>query len=655
MGMREEAMKEMARREMARRQGAMNDTPNIIEEMHEGISAADRAIVKNLSTSPEKSASYLKKHNPQLDTRVWDGRVLVKGKQEKEWRVLDPDTGIFSSDILNDIGDVGYDVASGVAQALALPAAGIVGSGLAGAGAEALRQGLGSVAGIEDNINVGDIALTGAIGAAVPAAGKAIAPAVSKVAGAGKKLVSGLTEANADDVGVFVNKSGALDDILQSDTGFTDSYNRIIKEVSDKEKIFKNQINKQFDELKKSGVEVDITGAKAVYDDNLARLKSLAQGGSKADEALYEAMKKERDDIFSRNMPTTEIVTKSTDFSGSPSVSDTTLFPASGETRNIGQPYKKWTDHMPREATSTVNRTPKDGGLMLTSDVAEKVAPKGRVITGRETVVDDVTLNDLLSGKQRSRGLTQDMPSGQDIERVMGLRQRLAARANFKNKTDMQKSIDAASMSEGLAARGYGELGTAIDDVANKIGSKQAREQFKNHVEFVGDIAKNFKDANSLETFMKAATKGNRKVIAEKLGRIDKKFGTNISEEAKVISTAQALKGGQGSGTIVDTLRPKSVLEMIGAATGAKLAWASGQPSLIPVTLAAGAAVGRKLGSIKAARNYVNFIVDVEGKALGLEKAAQDLLKKQLYKSVTGEAALRETIKASKKMTEDRG
>jgi hypothetical protein len=171
MGMREEALKELARRELARREQARSGKPEIVEEMHEGISFTDRAIVKNFAQSPEKGASYIKKQNPNLETRVYDGRVLVKDRNATKWNVLDPEG--FD---LQDITDLGYDAAALVGEGLAAGALGAATGGLGAAGAfgataagaEALRQSIGSGLGIDQDVSGSDVALAGTLGAAMP-------------------------------------------------------------------------------------------------------------------------------------------------------------------------------------------------------------------------------------------------------------------------------------------------------------------------------------------------------------------------------------------------------------------------------------------------------------------------------------------------------
>lgn len=163
--------------------------PDTIQEEHPEITWKDRLVVKNLATSPEATISYLKKEHPDLDIKTdpISGQVKVKALGESQYRVLDPDTGVFSNlkEFGKDIADVGYDVASGIGSGIATAAGGVAGAlGGAGVGAipgamaagagssaalEALRQGLGSAAGIEDNIDPLQIGVAGLAGGLSPA------------------------------------------------------------------------------------------------------------------------------------------------------------------------------------------------------------------------------------------------------------------------------------------------------------------------------------------------------------------------------------------------------------------------------------------------------------------------------------------------------
>lgn len=226
MGIQDRARAEMARREIERRKGvkkqSLGANPNIIEEMHEDVSAYDRAVVKNFSQDPEKSQSYLKKQYPHLDIRNFDGRIIMKDKEQSDWKALDPDTGFFSTDILNDAGDIVYDVGSGIAEGAALaggtvattPIGGIAASAATGAASEAARQGIGSMLGIDNELGQGavDTLTMGALSGAVPGIGHAITPGL-------KAMASGAKKAAPKILGMIGNPSEESIETLMKSTG----------------------------------------------------------------------------------------------------------------------------------------------------------------------------------------------------------------------------------------------------------------------------------------------------------------------------------------------------------------------------------------------------------------------------------------------------
>lgn len=162
--------------------------PKIIQEMHPRFSSKNRAIAKNFAQSTEKQVEFLKKQYPEMDIKVFDGEVVGRLPSERDFKVLDPNTGFFSRDFLNDAADVAFDTGAGVVEgvatglgaaggAIATPFAGgagaIPGAMLAGgatsAAGEGLRQTIGRSLGIPQEIDMNDVAISGAIGAATPA------------------------------------------------------------------------------------------------------------------------------------------------------------------------------------------------------------------------------------------------------------------------------------------------------------------------------------------------------------------------------------------------------------------------------------------------------------------------------------------------------
>lgn len=174
------------------------------------ISFVERIVAKNFAANPEKQLDYLKKKNPNMDFVLKDGEVFAKkaGANEK-YKALDPEFSPLSSplttlkDLPQDIADIAYDIPAAAAQDAAALAGAIPGVALANAplavggassasaataaGAETLRQMLGSALGIEDNISGKDVAAMTAAGAIAPGAGRLATKAGSALWGLGKE------------------------------------------------------------------------------------------------------------------------------------------------------------------------------------------------------------------------------------------------------------------------------------------------------------------------------------------------------------------------------------------------------------------------------------------------------------------------------------
>lgn len=151
----------------------------VVNEMHPDIDFTTRAVYKNFGADPEASFNYLQKKQPNLQWKKdKDGEVLAKRPDETEWRRLDP-----KGFDMQDVTDIGYDVPAAFAQGAATVASGLAGapaggigaipaamagSVASGAGLEGIRQGIGSMMGIENNLSGQDLAMAGVAGAVSP-------------------------------------------------------------------------------------------------------------------------------------------------------------------------------------------------------------------------------------------------------------------------------------------------------------------------------------------------------------------------------------------------------------------------------------------------------------------------------------------------------
>lgn len=152
--------------------GTMDTSRKVVQEMHPDITFLQRAAVKNLGTDPQQSINFLRQKNPGMEFDLEGNQIIARKPGEAEWRVLDP-----SGFDIQDISDVGYDIAAGgltgaatVAGGLAGGLPGAVGAGAASSGAlETLRQGIGKWADVNQEFEPMSIGIATAAGGVAPA------------------------------------------------------------------------------------------------------------------------------------------------------------------------------------------------------------------------------------------------------------------------------------------------------------------------------------------------------------------------------------------------------------------------------------------------------------------------------------------------------
>ena len=154
-----------------------------LDKSHDDIDWAHRTAVKNFGNNIDSSVKYLQEKYPHLEIKADGDRYKIRDpEKDNEWKRLDS-----SSLEWSDLTDVGYDVASGVAEGVAT-AGGFLGGGplgaigtaaVSGAAMEGGRQGIGRAIGVNEEVDFGDVAIAGGVSGAIPVAGKALRKAGS--------------------------------------------------------------------------------------------------------------------------------------------------------------------------------------------------------------------------------------------------------------------------------------------------------------------------------------------------------------------------------------------------------------------------------------------------------------------------------------------
>jgi len=146
------------------------------------IGAVDRLAVKNFGGTTSEQLDFLKKRNPNLEIKEYQGEIIAKKPQDPVWKKLDPSGVTSPKEALLDLGDVGYDILSGTGSAIAGAAGAVPGalfglgaggiatgaaaSGAASAGLEAIKQAIGKGLKMRKEFQGQDIAMSGVLGAA---------------------------------------------------------------------------------------------------------------------------------------------------------------------------------------------------------------------------------------------------------------------------------------------------------------------------------------------------------------------------------------------------------------------------------------------------------------------------------------------------------
>ncbi len=352
--------------------------PETVQEMHPDFSVADRFVTKNFSNDDQASVDYLKKRHPNLDiqldpkTNQIKARSKVPGKDDGKFRVLDPDLGIMGEithpgEMLQDLGDVGYDALAGIGTTAAsaagglagapsvvgaLPAAAAAGAG-AGAGLEGIRQGIGGLLGVNNDANLAQVGLAGVGGAVSPLlfgtgasaagiAGKAAESGMAPEAiaamqrgglsrgwdaakGALPKIAEKITGVQSGAIEGLAKNFDKIAELEKDPLAITKMSTKAATELGSTLRTAKKESWNQFEQaLSAVPGEVDVTGAKEALKNAIAHAEA-GDTGTEASQELVGKLKDAFGKYFTREGETQVPVKQATgilDASGQPIMKD---------------------------------------------------------------------------------------------------------------------------------------------------------------------------------------------------------------------------------------------------------------------------------------------------------------------------------------------
>jgi hypothetical protein len=144
------------------------------KKMHPSLSTWDRFVAQNLTAgnSADRKIEYLKTKYPDYEFEKEGSNILMRGPDDTEWGSLDED-GMSLHDYLDVAVDTGLGFAEN-AGALAAgvttanPAVGLAARGMLGYLGEGARQFAGTLAGVPNNVDHEDAAISGTLSAGIP-------------------------------------------------------------------------------------------------------------------------------------------------------------------------------------------------------------------------------------------------------------------------------------------------------------------------------------------------------------------------------------------------------------------------------------------------------------------------------------------------------
>lgn len=521
----------------------------VLNEQYEPIQGVDRALIKNTKGDNQGIMNYLHEKHKNSEFRMEGDSVQGRDRGTKEWRKMDVDSSVLSPSTweLQDLSDVGTDIAGGVAEgaaALAAGTAGMVGTplgaiaaGSAAAGATAtgvdlVKQGAAKFLGLrEEEIDSVDALKEGAISAAttplfgIGGAGKI----ANKVAGMG---LEGVEKAAALKLAQRAEEGLITSAIKGAARGAKSGSQTVASMASGVAKKDFQTYFKNFDELE----NMDIDGAMELSDGLFNSLYEGVNNSRKEVADMYDALKgtgkniEMSDTIQAFNTKKMDIISKAREsYRGNPKkikqvVSEIENF----ESEVLGSMARNGRGDIGLETAMNMEQSVKD--FFLDPKRAKTAMDKGNAIRINELV--DIV----------SKGTTHNIDTALSGTKYSQIKKR------WKEATELAKTVKGIAKDE---AAMYGNL-LGIDTKA-----------------------------------------GIKKYKIEHLKKITENFGIPYEETARKLRAYTFLKDPSWmptSGTATSTSR-----SLFGGGVGGALGFALGGGN--PMTAAAGAAAGSIMGS----------------------------------------------------------
>lgn len=552
------------------------------------IGALDRLAIKNFGGSTIEQVDFLKKRNPGLEIKEYQGEIIAKKPQDPVWKKLDPSGVTSAKEAFLDLGDVGYDLLSGAGSAAAGAAGAVPGavlgfgagglatgaaaSGAASAGLETVKQAIGKALGTRKQFEGKDIAISGALGGITTGL---------LGAGASKKLI----EQAASKPKVVENTLKKIMETVPADLA-DETKKQMTKELIEEGQrgvlggFAKNVLSKWSGIPKEELVKAtNLVPAKTIQ--NLADSGLNLNTAKKytnlelADVLEREGMQELGDVAIQNVIPVINRAKQET------SQSLKTAFSASDEIANLqdfSAPIRELRDAIQNRAAET-------GTDVYESQIKE--------------------LDKYLGYFGQQDQLTPVKP-----DFIFDLKNQIADLVDYsKSPAAALKEGPVTKQLQGALKKTERNMAGYLDDVLKNQGNEGLRQQYKEHLDFSRYLFPKFKDEDTaIKTVANLDT-----LRSPTLRRVIDKF-ENKYKEADIVPLSdlsstwryfgRPAKEPIGGGGSVKVLR--------GGGVGASLGYLGGLLSGIPGGGAAGAAIGGGLGSLASSPAAIKGVLQAE-------------------------------------------
>jgi hypothetical protein len=571
---------------------------SVPEVLNEGsdIGALDRAAVKNFGGSTEDQVDFLKKRNPNLEVKQWEGEIIAKKPEEKSWKKLDPGgmANLDPREIFKDALDLGTDLGSASLSSIAGAAGAVPGAlggfgvggiatgaaaaGAASAGLETVKQAIGKALGTRKEFSGGEIATSGLLGGATTGL---------LGGGASKALIA---------------KAASKPKVVEKVLG------KIMETVpKDLEQSTKIQLTKEFIEKGQEGV---LKGAfknfaskwSGIPKDELVKATDQVPQRLINDFSKLEMVKPNKSYT---NLEMADVIERD----GIEKISEKAQ-------QEIFDSLKKARTDTSNQIKSAFKDSNENAGLQYFGqpliDLRSNLIEMGKK-TGTDVYEPDVQrINQFLQYLGPEDQLTVVKPND-----VFDIKNRISDLIDWsKSPAASLKQGPVSSVEENALKEVERGMAKYLDDVLQKSGNEGLRQQYGKHMEYADYLYPLFKDKDTAFKTINNPETARRPNLKNVIKNFDKDYNANIESLTDIASTwryfGRPAKEPVGGGGSVKVLR--------GGGVGASAGYLAGLMSGIPGGGAAGAAIGGGLGALSSSPAAMKGLLQAEtsaGRAIG--------------------------------------